>query len=549
MQAASRWNEGKLHLGYTYTGTDSLDTARLMLSGTAHFEKIVTAVCGRRIEPQWWSRPVIYLVDPDSIFSAEQLWARAVRVEKLLRDESHRCESLTRFAEPRLARLAVSEARAITHQERVAMAWITGERALAPRPVAEMIVDAVKKRRIETLGAKAVAIVRRGEAWAIECQEGPAFISRGVMNCSWESQAWLDRTQASSNVPLSIRYKVALFGSDQQVWSGVSPSTRILGAFGDVTPYGNGDVYLSWYPAGLVAQSNDAAAPPIKDSVDDAAVTSATLAGLGLNAAHCGGCIVAGGYVVARGAGQITDRRSTLHERHRPNVSLLAPNYVSVDSGKYNTGAAVRATGSRPSRLAMDSAMTQPAVTVLIPAYRSGQRLVGTLESLAQQTCRPVKVELSFDAAPGYEPPPLPEVPGLHVRYQPQQWGWVAHVNLLLQLVDTPYFMLLYHDDAISPGYIAAAVAALETDSAAAVAHGSVRYPRNSQRRRGHRVHSRRSCAARPRIPAQDAYRCRARAAWSDPLGSAGFRWPFSHAPLRWNVRQYALVARVALFR
>jgi glycosyltransferase involved in cell wall biosynthesis len=119
--------------------------------------------------------------------------------------------------------------------------------------------------------------------------------------------------------------------------------------------------------------------------------------------------------------------------------------------------------------------MKKPAVTVLIPAYRSGERLLRTLESIAQQTYAPTSVELSFDAAPGYEPPPLPEVPGLHVRHQPQRLGWVAHVNFLLESVDTPYFMLLYHDDTISPGYIAAAIAALEADPAAAVAHGSVR--------------------------------------------------------------------------
>jgi hypothetical protein len=51
----------------------------------------------------------------------------------------------------------------------------------------------------------------------------------------------------------------------------------------------------------------------------------------------------------------------------------------------------------------------------------------------------------------------------------------VAHVNLLLGLVDAPYFMLIYHDDTITPDYIRMAVTELEANPAAVVAHGAVR--------------------------------------------------------------------------
>ena len=120
--------------------------------------------------------------------------------------------------------------------------------------------------------------------------------------------------------------------------------------------------------------------------------------------------------------------------------------------------------------------MTEPAVTVLIPAYRSDERLVRTLLSIQRQTHTPAVVELSFDAAPGHTPPALPAVHGLRVRHQPRQLGWIAHVNRLLELVSTPYFLLLYHDDALSPEYVRRAVTALEADPAAVVAHGAVRY-------------------------------------------------------------------------
>jgi Glycosyl transferase family 2 len=116
-----------------------------------------------------------------------------------------------------------------------------------------------------------------------------------------------------------------------------------------------------------------------------------------------------------------------------------------------------------------------PAVTVLIPAYGSDERLLRTLDSLRRQQHPDVSIHLSFDHKPGYAPPPLPDLQGLRVTHQPRNLGWVAHVNALVDTLRTPYFMVLAHDDAISPEYLLRAVAALEHDPTAVVAHGIVR--------------------------------------------------------------------------
>jgi hypothetical protein len=119
--------------------------------------------------------------------------------------------------------------------------------------------------------------------------------------------------------------------------------------------------------------------------------------------------------------------------------------------------------------------MSDRGITVLVPAYRSDQRLVRALLSLAAQTLPPAAVEVSFDGAPGYEPPSLPQVPGLRVHRQRRNWGWTAHVNRLLPLVSTPYFMVLPHDDAVTPGYLEGAANALGANREAIYAHPSVR--------------------------------------------------------------------------
>src|SRR5215212_4828569 len=84
MSGASRWNEGKVHLGFTYTGVSDLTTARLMIEGASAFEPVLQQVLGAPLRDEWWTKPVVYLVDQRSIFPAEILWERARATAELL---------------------------------------------------------------------------------------------------------------------------------------------------------------------------------------------------------------------------------------------------------------------------------------------------------------------------------------------------------------------------------------------------------------------------------------------------------------------------------
>jgi hypothetical protein len=338
MSAVSRWNEGKLHLGYTYTGTDSLETARLMIEGTAQFERILGDVCGKPLDPSWWSRPIVYVVDRDSIFPVELLWARAEAVGQLVKRAASRVEAISRFEPLIPRRLMMNEVAALTGGQRNAAAWITGERSISTTAVADMVVAAVRDREINVVRARVHSVRRTGHLWSVECGDGSSFESRSVLNCSWESRWLLDRAVKPETGEISIRHKVALFGLVPKMYSQLQPSTRILGAFGDVTPYGDGNAYLSWYPAGLLAHTEDGLPPMVTDRVDRDMIISKTLSALGLEDFSTLEWTVQGGFVVAAGKGRITDPRSSLHERHRARAALLAPNYVSVDTGKYTVG-------------------------------------------------------------------------------------------------------------------------------------------------------------------------------------------------------------------
>ena len=51
MTGASRWNEGKIHLGYLYAADPSLATARRLLPGGLAFRPLMEDLLGQSIAP------------------------------------------------------------------------------------------------------------------------------------------------------------------------------------------------------------------------------------------------------------------------------------------------------------------------------------------------------------------------------------------------------------------------------------------------------------------------------------------------------------------
>jgi glycosyltransferase involved in cell wall biosynthesis len=117
-------------------------------------------------------------------------------------------------------------------------------------------------------------------------------------------------------------------------------------------------------------------------------------------------------------------------------------------------------------------------VTVLVPAYKPGKRFTATMASLAAQTHRELMVHVSLDHGDDRGLPPLPEMGRVDVTItrQPRRLGWVGNVNTLVAEVKTPYFMVIAHDDCITPCYIEKAIALLAERPATVAAHGVIRW-------------------------------------------------------------------------
>ncbi len=110
--------------------------------------------------------------------------------------------------------------------------------------------------------------------------------------------------------------------------------------------YNSRDFYLSWYSAGLVAEGEGVAPPPVAPAHDRdrQAVIDGTVARLrdlvpGVDAvmADAEEVVVAGGWVYAAGRGSLSDPASSLHRRERVGTTRVS-SYFSVDTGKFSIG-------------------------------------------------------------------------------------------------------------------------------------------------------------------------------------------------------------------
>jgi hypothetical protein len=123
--------------------------------------------------------------------------------------------------------------------------------------------------------------------------------------------------------------------------SHLNSATVVLGPFGDIVNYGNGALYLSWYPAGMTEWSN-ALCPPERplmlEGAAAAAMTQNIVRGLAgvvpeIENIEIRDTSVNGGWIFSFGQTDIDDPESELHERHDVGVRRYG-RYLTIDPGK-----------------------------------------------------------------------------------------------------------------------------------------------------------------------------------------------------------------------
>ena len=351
-QAGAR-NEGKIHLGYVYAADRSFATAKTMISGALAFAPIVRRWVGPSLDSVALSSRFHYLVHSESMVEADDIRRHfdevarelAVRADVDGHDyfgmdlrEPHRELS---DAERRLSYDASRVSAAIETREIsidvIALAAVLRSAVAASRRIRVRLETSVTAAARDAHGVEVTFRARSGN-----CRERYDH----AVNALWDGRQEIDRTAGIDAIGTHVyRCKYGLRIASAAIVPPVPSVTIVLGPFGDVVNFGNGELYLSWYPAclkGLATGTADAAWTLDPNGAAALRVARDTLDALGalvpalkrLPRAAVQDAVVRGGIIVARGETDIVDPKSGLHRRYEIGVESHG-RYHSIDTGKY----------------------------------------------------------------------------------------------------------------------------------------------------------------------------------------------------------------------
>lgn len=349
LDAASRWNEGKIHLGHLYSADSSLATARHVLPGGLLFRPLVEDLIATDLAPVITPQDDIYLCHRESVVSPDAMAAYMDEVTALVREHPDAGRYLTDASAARARRLGAAELAAVSGADSILAGFRVPERSVETTWVADRLAAALEaEARIELqLGTRVTAAAADDSPgpWRVETAEGRFDGYDFVINALWEGRLEIDVTAGLAPPPVwSHRYRESLFLRTTEPVD--TPCAVIAtGPFGDVKNYNGRDFYLSWYPDGLRSDTS-AVAPPSPENFESprpanlpAAVFDRLqqhLPWIGEIRRRVERLHVGGGWVFAAGRGALSQPGSSLHRRSDYGV-LRHGRYLSIDTGKYST--------------------------------------------------------------------------------------------------------------------------------------------------------------------------------------------------------------------
>ena len=131
-------------------------------------------------------------------------------------------------------------------------------------------------------------------------------------------------------------------GAPDRATASLPSTTFVVGPYGDVVALDNGELYLSWYPAGRLGWSRSERPPAwpailpdetaIEVSADIVRGLARVLPGVA-RVGEYGGLSVRGGSIFALGSTDVDDPASGFHQRHQVGPWSHG-GYHTVDTGK-----------------------------------------------------------------------------------------------------------------------------------------------------------------------------------------------------------------------
>jgi glycine/D-amino acid oxidase-like deaminating enzyme len=349
---AGFWNEGKIHLGFTYANDPSLRTAQLMAEGALLFDRAIERWLETSIASIGLSPGFDYVLHRDSLLEPDRVLAHFAKVADHVRAVAA-ARGLSYLGEDgRAVSFRLAETDGQTYDPAVAKVVVsTTERSVSTQGLARALIRRIADEpRIDFLPHSEVrGVERNGCALRLHAERDGGFVAERydhVVNCLWDGRLLIDRAFGLAEPrPWLFRLKHGVRLHLRHGTAAIPTATIVLGPFGDVVRIDDRQVYLSWYPACLAGMSSDIAPPPWpRRPTGDAAqrIIAETLAGLGeimpplraLTDDAVEAATVAGGIIAAAGETDIGDPDSRLHMRVDIGIQSV-DGYHSIDTGKY----------------------------------------------------------------------------------------------------------------------------------------------------------------------------------------------------------------------
>jgi glycine/D-amino acid oxidase-like deaminating enzyme len=352
---ASSNNEGKLHLGYVYAHDPTGQTARAMVSGALSFAALLRQWIGSRVDELQASTPFSYALHRDSLIDADTLERHLARCARFVHDirDGQPADYFGSECRERPRRLTGSQIERAYDPERITAAFSTPEVSIDPEALAREVRARLSAEAAITcrFGATVTGVDRNGSQPVVRFDAGGARHDEAydhVVNALWTNRLEVDATAGVvPTQPWLFRLKRFIRVRGGAAAAEVTSTTIVLGPFGDVTRYADGDLYLSWYPAALGGISSARQPPdwrPQPAADERPALRRAIMDGLtaivpALSAIKNGAveqADVGGGVIFAWGASDIDDPASQLHARTAIGPESFG-RYHTVNTGKFTT--------------------------------------------------------------------------------------------------------------------------------------------------------------------------------------------------------------------
>jgi glycine/D-amino acid oxidase-like deaminating enzyme len=347
---ASRWNEGKIHLGHMYSADPGMGTARRILPGGLLFKTLTEAIIGMPIDMAFTKKNDIYLCHRDSVVSPDEIDAYIGRMDAIIRSHPNASAYPGLSDINRSERIPEAQLRRLSPSRDILAGFSVPERSINTCWLADRFVEALMSTpRIQLFMQHRITSVEADNAddsrWRVFSVDKDLGAFDVVINALWENRLSIDQTAGLEPPPRwSHRYRRALFIKTR---TPVDLPSCILcvGPFGDIKNYNGHDLYLSWYPEGLDVYGTDISPPQTQDP-DTSAISEksrrildrlqAFLPNIAALENNIKTIQLKGGWVYAAGQGHIGDIRASLHKRSDFGIEQKG-SYFSIDTGKFST--------------------------------------------------------------------------------------------------------------------------------------------------------------------------------------------------------------------